>query len=53
MKTLDLNQMESLQGGTACMGSMGLSAVVGGMLFGPVGYFAFAAYAYYASPNCQ
>ena len=54
MKTLEFNQMEKIEGGkfsTECMGSMGLSAIVGGMIAGPFGYFAGAAWAYYMNPE--
>lgn len=52
MKKLDLKQMEKLQGGEVdvkCRMGVGLSAMLGGILFGPLGYIAGAAYGYYKS----
>ena len=54
MNKLDLKQMEKLQGGrevdAKCRMGVGLSAMIGGILFGPFGYIAGAAYGYYM--NC-
>ena len=54
MKKLELNQMESLEGGLSavCKAEIGLSAVVGGMLGGPWGYVIGGAWGYYMSPKC-
>ena len=56
MKNLDLNQMEVLEGGTwpseECLMSMGLHAMVGGMVAGPWGFGINAAFGYFTSDEC-
>lgn len=54
MKTLELTQMENLQGGglsPECLASMGGSAVLSGIFLGPVGYVGGAIGVYLYSPN--
>lgn len=55
MKTLELNEMESLQGGgdAECKMAMGMYAIVGGILGGPWGYFLGLTLAYAFDENCQ
>lgn len=59
MERLSSSQMKELRGGfgkesnSDCTMSMGMAGIVGGILFGPIGYIGFAAWDYYMNPVCD
>jgi hypothetical protein len=53
MKTLELNQMEAIEGASACAETVALSFIAGSIVFGGLwGGIGNAAWAYYWSKDC-